>query len=277
MRVGDQRERRGADSDRERRGERPGVGSRRARAGSAAPRRPRAPAAAARRARPAPATGAPRARSARARSRAAAGPPVSRLGRWSRRDCRSATASGSRSSRGGDLAAVDLVGDVDAEVLEHGRSDVGGETSPSVRVEAEVRLPSNPAPAIPVGKQPCSASRAGGDRDQQVVGPEARGQVVELDRGRSGPRSGPGRSPPAQSAADRMTPVAVDADQRGEPGVRLGADRDPASASVEASRPGTMFAGRAVGAVDDPRPRAARAPGRRRTTSAAARRRRGSR
>ena len=185
---------------------------------------------------------------ARARSRAAGRRPSSRLGRWSSRACRSATAPGSRSPADVDLAAVDLVGDLDPEVLEHRRRDVGREHDAvgAGRGRGQVARRS-PRPAIPTGSSCCSAPAPGGDRDQQVVRRRAR-------RPASAQLPGPGaqHGQPRRAAARRRRSAAAIAHRarRSSTPIRVASPLSasaatgiPASARVEASRPGTMFAG----------------------------------
>ena len=228
---------------------------RRRRAGAAAPRRRRARTAPSRTGPPARGTRAPRRPRRRARPAGAGAPTVSRLGRSASLSWRSATSSGSRSPS----ARIALPFISSGTSTPSHSSTVGAtsvaRTTPSVRVESEVRLPSKPAARDPGRPQRLLAAAAGGERDQEVVRAEPPHEVAEL--GELGPDHGhPGRAvalrTPVRGEVD--VAVAVGGDQRRQP-VGAARRRRPAGVLERRRQQSGDDVGRGVlRAVDDPVP-----------------------
>ena len=117
-------------------------------------------------------------------------------------------------------------------------------TRPSVRVEAEVRFPAKPSPAIPAGNSCCSSPAP--EANAISRSPEPSPSIsVPSSPGRERSTVSPGAQPPAQSLCGAIatlprssTPIRVASPLSASAAVSI-----PASARVEASSPGTTFAG----------------------------------
>ena len=126
---------------------------------------------------------------------------------------------------GVDRAAVHLIGDVDPEVVEDRRRDVGAEhEAVGARGGGGQVSRRSPRPAMPAGSSSCS-SGPGRERDQQVVGPS---RPTSAGSCRASARRRPGAQPAEPPGVPiAHVPVAIDTDQRRQPAVGLGCYRDP--------------------------------------------------
>ena len=227
--VGGQRERRRAEPDGERRGQRPGVGRREHEQHQRRPGAARAPSSRS-------ATRAPRRRQASAASRGQQQPDAERQqddGVAARAVIEPRLEIGDRLRvavvRRADLAAVDLVGDLDPEVLEHGRGDVGGRSRPrrcGSRPRSGCRRaePGDRRPAAAPARLPEPAANAISRSSGRGARRAARARASRI---RITVRPGAAAAGAGRGSAIGATPVAIDADQRREAAVGLDRDRDP--------------------------------------------------
>ncbi len=169
---------------------------------------------------------------------------VSLLGRVSSWSWSSATAAGSR--RAEDVISLPFIssGTSTAKCSNTVGAMSVVVTTPSVRVEAEVRLPPKPGPATPAGNSSWSArapaanaiSRSSGRSPSTIAGSSASRMRSTLS---------PGPQPLAQAllsaictVPSRSTAISV-----ARPLSASAVTGTPSPTRVEASRPGTMFAG----------------------------------
>ena len=124
-------------------------------------------------------------------------------------------------------------------------------TRPSVRVEAEVRFPAKPSPAIPAGNSCCSSPAPEANAISRSSEPSP-SISVPSSPGRERSTVSPGAQPPAQSLCGAIatlprssTPIRVASPLSASAAVSI-----PASARVEAEQPRDDVRRRALGALD---------------------------
>ena len=171
-------------------------------------------------------------------------PTVSRLGRSASLSWRSATSSGSRSP-----SARIALPFISSGTSTPSHSRIVGATSvarttPSVRVESEVRLPSNPLPAIPVGHSGCSLRLPAANAMRRSSGPSPRTRSPSsANSARTTLIPGGQSRSHAPSEVRSMSPLRSAAISGARPSAGSDADLKPALSSVEPRSPGITFAG----------------------------------